>query len=77
MFICLLTAYLVWHLREALAPLAFTDEHPPTRETPVAPAVRSTSASTKAAAKCNGVHEEVRGFRELRDDVQRVAKGEP
>jgi transposase len=40
-FICLLAAYLVWHLREALAPLTFTDEHPATRENPVAPAVRS------------------------------------
>ena len=68
-FICMLSAYLVWHLREALAPLTFTDESPPTRDNPVAPAVRSASASTKAAAKRNGVDEEVRGFRELLDHL--------
>ena len=64
-FICMMAAYLVWHLREALAPLTFTDEHPPTRENPVTPAVRSASASTKAATKRNETDEEVRGFREL------------
>ena len=26
-FICMLAAYLVWHLRQAWAPLTFTDEH--------------------------------------------------
>ena len=36
-FICMLAAYLVWHLREALAPLTFTDEAPPLRTNPVAP----------------------------------------
>ena len=28
-FICMLAAYLVWHLRQAWAPLTFTDEHRP------------------------------------------------
>jgi hypothetical protein len=64
-FICMLSAYLVWHLREALAPLTFTDEHPATRDNPVAPAQRSRSASKKAATKRNSADEEVRGFREL------------
>ena len=49
--ICMLAAYLTWHLRKALAPLTFTDEHPPQREDPVAPARRSTTATTKAARK--------------------------
>ena len=73
-FICMLAAYLVWHLREALAPLTFTDESPPTRDNPVAPAVRSTSASKKAAAKRNGVDEEVRGFRELLDHLATLTR---
>ena len=34
-------------------------------ENPVTPAVRSASASTKAATKRNETDEEVRGFREL------------
>ena len=28
-FLCMLASYLVWHLREALAPLTFTDDAPP------------------------------------------------
>jgi hypothetical protein len=49
--ICMLAAYLTWHLRKALAPLTFTDENPPDRDNPVAPARRSTTAATKAARK--------------------------
>jgi hypothetical protein len=64
-FICMLASYLVWHLRETLAPLTFTDEAPPLRANPVAPAVRSAEARAKAAAKENSDGEEVRGFREL------------
>jgi hypothetical protein len=64
-FICMLASYLVWHLREALAPLTFTDEAPPVRANPVAPAMRSAGARAKAAAKENRGGEEVRGFREL------------
>ena len=73
-FICMLSAYLVWHLRETLAPLTFTDESPPTRDNPVAPAVRSTSASKKAAAKRNDVNEQVRGFRELLDHLATLTR---
>jgi hypothetical protein len=64
-FICMLASYLVWHLREALAPLTFTDEAPPARANPVTPAVRSAGARAKAAAKENKDGQEVRGFREL------------
>jgi hypothetical protein len=64
-FICMLASYLVWHLRQTLAPLTFTDEAPPARANPVAPAQRSAGAAAKAAAKENSDGEEVRGFREL------------
>jgi len=50
-FICLLAAYLVWHLRAAWAPLTFTDEHRPDPIDPVAPARRSHAADRKAATK--------------------------
>ncbi|MDZ7576783.1 MAG: IS1634 family transposase [Candidatus Nanopelagicales bacterium] len=50
-FICMLAAYLTWHLRAAWAPLTFTDEHRPQPANPVAPAKRSTSADRKAATK--------------------------
>jgi hypothetical protein len=49
--ICMLAAYLTWHLRKTLAPLTYTDENPPDRDNPVAPARRSTDAATKAARK--------------------------
>jgi hypothetical protein len=43
--ICMLAAYLVWHLRRAWAELTYTDQHPPTRDNPVAPAQRSHHAA--------------------------------
>jgi transposase len=46
--ICMLAAYLTWHLREAWAPLTYTDEEPPEPASPVAPAQRSPSAEAKA-----------------------------
>ena len=50
-FICMLVAYLIWHLRAACAPLTFTDEHRPDPADPVAPARRSQAADHKAATK--------------------------
>jgi hypothetical protein len=50
-FICMLAAYLVWHLRQAWAPLTFTDEQRPDPADPVAPAQRSHAADHKAATK--------------------------
>ncbi len=50
-FICMLGAYLVWHLRTTWAPLTFTDEDRPTPTDPVAPAKRSAAADRKAATK--------------------------
>ena len=47
----MLACYLTWHLRQAWAPLAYTDEHPPARGNPVAPARRSPSAAAKAASR--------------------------
>ncbi len=47
--ICMLAAYLTWHLRQAWAPLTYTDEEPPAPANPVAPARRSASAQAKAS----------------------------
>jgi hypothetical protein len=47
--LCMLACYLIWHLRRAWAPLTFTDEHPPQRDNPVAPAQRSPHAQAKAS----------------------------
>jgi hypothetical protein len=64
-FICMLASYLVWHLRETLAPLTFTDEAPPAARQPGRSGQRSAGARAKAAAKENDDGQEVRGFREL------------
>ena len=47
--ICMLAAYLTWHLRQAWAPLTYTDEEPPAPASPVASARRSASADAKAS----------------------------
>jgi hypothetical protein len=47
--ICMLAAYLVWHLRQAWAPLTYTDEEPLQQPNPVTPAHRSPAAETKAS----------------------------
>jgi hypothetical protein len=63
--ICTLACYLTWHLRKAWAPLTFTDEHPPQRENPVAPARRSASAQAKASRKTGPGRQRVRSFRDV------------
>jgi hypothetical protein len=50
-FLCMLAYYLAWHLRQALKPLLFDDEHPTPTTDPVAKATRSTSAKKKIATK--------------------------
>ena len=62
-FIVMLAAYLTWHLRRTLAPLTFTDETPPTRTNPVAPATVSAAAAAKASRKTNSADNPVRSFR--------------
>ena len=61
----MLACYLTWHLRQAWAPLTFTDEHPPARGNPVAPARRSPSAAAKAAFKTGPGNQPIRSFRDL------------
>ena len=73
-FICMLAAYVVWHLREALAPLTFADETPPVRDNPVALATSSPGASTKTARKRNTNGDDVRGFRELLDHLATLTR---
>jgi hypothetical protein len=63
--ICMLACYLVWHLRKAWAPMTFTDEHPPQRDNPVAPAQRSTTADAKASTQHDATGNPLRSFRGL------------
>ncbi len=63
--ICMLACYLTWHLRRAWAPLTFTDENPPARDNPVAPARRSARAHAKASFQRDELGRPYRSFRGL------------
>jgi len=67
--ICMLAAYVVWHMRRALAPLTFTDERIPEREDPVSPARRSTAAKTKDCTRETGDDLPVMKFQDLLDHL--------
>jgi transposase len=63
--ICMLAAYLTWHLRQAWAPLTYTDEEPPQQANPVAPAKRPASAQAKASRQHDGHGRPYRSFQAL------------
>lgn len=75
-FIVMLAAYLTWHLRRTLAPLTFTDEQPPTRTDPVAPAVRSAAATRKASRRKDADNQPVRSFRNLLDHLGTLTRND-
>jgi len=74
--ICTLACYLIWHLRQAWAPLTFTDEHPPARANPVAPARRSAAASAKAARKTGPGSQPIRSFRDIIDHLATLTRND-
>ena len=74
--ICLLACYLVWHLRQAWAPMTFTDEHPPTRDNPVAPAQRSAGADAKASTQHDAQGNPLRSFRGLLDHLATLTRNQ-
>jgi hypothetical protein len=73
-FICMLAAYLVWHLRQAWAPLTFTDENRPDPADPVAPARRSKDADAKAATKTTTDELPARSFTALLDHLATLTR---
>ena len=75
--IAMLAAYLVWHLRRAWAPLTYTDEQPPQRANPVAPAVRSTAATRKASRRRRDQDDRpVRSFRGLLEHLATLTRND-
>lgn len=74
--ICMLACYLVWHLRKAWAPLTFTDEHPPQRDNPVAPARRSAHAQGKASSGRDQLGNPYRSFRGLLDHLATLTRNQ-
>lgn len=75
-FIVMLAAYLTWHLRRTLAPLTFTDEHPPDRIDPVAPAQRSAAATAKASRRKDDHDQTIRSFPALLDHLGTLTRND-
>jgi hypothetical protein len=73
-FICMLALYLVWHLRKAWAPLCFTDEAPPERADPVAPATRSEGALAKVSRRRSDDGEALHSFGTLLGELATLTR---
>jgi hypothetical protein len=56
--------------------MTFTDEHPPQRDNPVAPAQRSPDADAKASTKCDAAGNPLRGFRGLLDHLATLTRNQ-
>ncbi len=65
LFLCLLAAYLRWHLEAAWAPLLFRDEEPPGRAHPVGPPGRSAEARHKDVRHITADGHPVHSFKTL------------
>jgi len=74
--ICMLAAYLTWHLRQAWAPLTYTDEDPPAPADPVAPAQRSPSAEAKARRQHDEHGRAYLSYQGLLDHLGTLARNE-
>jgi hypothetical protein len=74
--ICMLACYLTWHLRQAWAPLTFTDEEPPAASNPVAPARRSARAQAKASGQRNPAGRPYRSFRGLLEHLATLTRNQ-
>ena len=68
-FLCMLSYYLAWHLRQAWKPLLFDDEQPPIQPDPVAKARRSQQAERKARSKRTATGERCHSLATLLDEL--------
>jgi len=75
-FLCMLAAHLVWHLRKAWAPLTYTDEHRPDPVNPVAPAKRSRAAQLKASTHTTHAGEPVYSFTGLLNHLATLTRND-
>jgi len=74
--ICMLAAYLTWHLRQAWAPLTFTDENQPRQDNPVTPARRSAHAQAKASRQHDQAGRPYRSFRGLLEHLATLTRNQ-
>ncbi len=74
--ICMLACYLTWHLRQAWAPLTFTDQDPPAPDNPVAPARRSAAAQAKASYQHDPAGRPYHSFRGLIEHLATLTRNQ-
>ena len=74
--ICMLACYLIWHLRQAWAPLTFTDEHPPGRARPRRPRPPVSVRQAKAARKAGPGKQPIRSFRDIIDHLGTLTRND-
>jgi hypothetical protein len=76
--LCMLAYYVVWHMRQALAPLLFDDHDKENaakeRPSPVAPAKVSAAAKAKAASRKTAGGCPVHSFRTLLQDLATLTR---
>jgi hypothetical protein len=74
--ICMLASYLTWHLRQAWAPLTFTDESAPRQDNPVTPARRSAHAQAKASRQHDQAARPYHSFRGLIEHLATMTRNQ-
>ena len=74
--VCMLACYLTWHLRQAWAPLTFTDQSPPGQDNPVAPARRSPAAQARASCQHDPAGQPYRSFRGLLEHLATLTRNQ-
>ena len=72
----MLACYLTWHLRQAWAPLTFTDENPPAPVNNVAQASRSAAAQAKASYQHDPARQPYRSFRGPLDHLATLTRNQ-
>lgn len=77
-FLCMLAYYVEWHMRKALAPMLFDDEHKDEAkamvDSVVAPAKRSAQAQKKAQQRRTEDGLPVHSFKTLMDDLATISR---
>jgi hypothetical protein len=77
-FLCMLSYYIEWHMRQRLREVLFEDcdreSARASRSSPVAPAVRSEAAKRKDATRFTAQGHPVQGFRDLLRDLATLAR---
>lgn len=77
-FLCMMAYYVEWHMREALAPMLFGDEHKDqaraVRKSPAEPVRKSAQAVRKAEEKTDGQGRPLHSFQTLMEHLRGIVR---